>query len=244
MALSSEDAITLRSPGAVISVLIVDDHDILRYGVRALLRGHPHVQVIGEADSVAQALQQARALVPDVILMDAQLPDGSGIDACREILSWNPTIRVLFFSAHSDDQTLMMTLLAGAAGHVSKDLDCDKLVAAIHQVARGEPVFDPNIRNSVLGLVADASKSLQVQGVKTRKLAPQEERVMALVVEGKTNKEIAAALGLSDKTIENYLRNAFQKLGVGRRAHAASVFDIERLKQRLLPGPRSFDRGD
>jgi DNA-binding NarL/FixJ family response regulator len=198
------------------------------------LRDRPEVEVVGEADSVAEALKQAHALVPDVILMDARLPDGSGIDACREILSWNPAIRVLFFSAYTDEQTVMMTLLAGAAGHVSKDLDCEKLVSAISRVARGEPVIDPGIRNSVLGLIADASKSVQSATVLTEKLSPQEERVMALVVEGKTNKEIALVLGLSDKTIKNYLRNAFQKLGVGRRAHAASVFDIERLKQRLV----------
>jgi DNA-binding NarL/FixJ family response regulator len=216
----------------------VDDHDILRYGVRALLRGHPEVEVVGEAASVADAVAQAKALVPDVILMDARLPDGSGVDACREILSSNPAIRVLFFSAHSDEQTVLMTLLAGAAGHVAKDLDLDKLVAAIREVARGEPVIDADVRNAVLGTIGAAARSLQAGTVVAERLSAQEERVMALVVEGKTNKEIGAAMGLSDKTIKNYLRNAFQKLGVKRRAHAASVFDIERLRQRLksLPG--------
>jgi DNA-binding NarL/FixJ family response regulator len=230
-----ENAITSRNEGASTTVLIVDDHDILRYGVRALLRQHSEVKVVGEADSVAEALRQAETLAPDVILMDAQLPDGSGIDACREILSRNAAIRVLFFSAHSDEQTVMMTVLAGAAGHVAKDLDCDKLVAAIAKVARGEPVFDSGIRDTVIGLISEASRNVHAESALTEKLSPQEERIMALVVEGKTNKEIAAALGLSDKTVKNYLRNAFQKLGVGRRAQAASVYDIERLKRRLLP---------
>lgn len=188
---------------------------------------------MGEAGSVEEAVSRARALVPDVILMDARLPDGSGIDACRDILSWNRDIRVLFFSAYSDEQTVMMTLLAGAAGHVSKDLDCDKLVAAICRVARGEQVIDTDIRSSVLGTIADAAKGLRTENLLAEGLSPQEERVMALVVEGNTNKEIAAAMGLSDKTIKNYLRNAFQKMGVRRRAQAASVFDIDRLRTRL-----------
>jgi DNA-binding NarL/FixJ family response regulator len=235
MTLAGETAIATRKQGTGTTVLIVDDHDVLRFGLRALLRQHPEVNVVGEADCVAEALRQADTLVPDVILMDAQLPDGSGIDACREILSRNAAVRVLFFSAHSDEQTVMMTVLAGAAGHVSKDLDCDRLVAAIRKVARGEPVFDSGIRHTVLGLISEASKKVQTESAMTEKLSPQEERVMALVVEGKTNKEIAAALGLSDKTVKNYLRNTFQKLGVGRRAQAATVYDIERLKRRLLP---------
>jgi DNA-binding NarL/FixJ family response regulator len=124
---------------------------------------------------------------------------------------------------------------------VSKDLDVDKLVAAIREVARGQAVIDAGIRRAVLALLADASTTVRAGSVVTEKLSPQEERVMELVVEGKTNKEIAAALGLSDKTIKNYLRNAFQKLGVGRRAHAASLFDIERLKQRLVSQVRGLD---
>src|SRR5215210_5810857 len=114
-----------------IRLLIVDDHDILRYGLRALLRKHVDVDVVGEADSVVQAVQQADSLSPGVILMDARLPDGSGIDACREILSAHPETRVLFFSAYSDQQTVLMTMLAGAHGHVSKDLDLTVLVDAI-----------------------------------------------------------------------------------------------------------------
>jgi two-component system, NarL family, response regulator DevR len=208
----------------------VDDHDILRYGLRSLLRRHPGIEVVGEADSVAQAISETRRLHPRVVLMDARLPDGSGIEACREILSLNPEIRVLFFSAYNDDQTVMMTLLAGAAGHVPKDAEVDTLVEAIRKVASGGTVIDHKLRAEVMTLIESESRATRTtHGAEA--LSPQEDRVMALVVEGKTNKEIAAAMSLSDKTVKNYLSNAFQKLGVGRRAQAASVFDIERLKR-------------
>ena len=220
------------APGARrIRLLIVDDHDILRYGLRALLRNHAEVEVVGEADSVAQAVTQARDLAPDVVLMDARLPDGSGIDACREILSADPSLRVLFFSAYSDEQTVLMTMLAGAQGHVSKDLDLPLLVDAIRTVAGGGSVIVESVRKQVLALLKKSSAIARHPPLPAEALSPQEERVMALIVEGKTNKEIGAALSLSDKTVKNYLHNAFQKLGVGRRAPAASVFDIQRLEK-------------
>jgi DNA-binding NarL/FixJ family response regulator len=211
-----------------IRLLIVDDHDILRYGLRALLRSSPGLEVVGEADSVAESISKARELRPDVILMDAKLPDGSGIDACRDILSENPRVRVLFFSGHTDRQTVLMALVAGAQGHVSKDADVEVLVEAIRVVASGGTVFEDRIRRDVMSLLeplpAVAGRASRVDA-----LSPQEERVMSLVVLGKTNKEIGAALDLSEKTVKNYLYNAFQKLGVGRRTQAASLFDVKRL---------------
>ena len=213
-----------------IRLLIVDDHDILRYGLRALLRKHADIEVVGEADSVAQALSQAQSLAPDVVLMDARLPDGSGIDACREILSTVAGTRVLFFSAYSDKQTVLMTMVAGAHGHVAKDLELTSLLDAIRRVANGETVIDEGVKAEVLALLAGNSAIARAQAPGAQALSPQEERVMALVVEGKTNKEIAAVLSLSDKTVKNYLYNAFQKLGIERRTQAASVFDIARLE--------------
>jgi len=210
-----------------IRILIVDDHDILRYGVRALLRKHADIEVVGEADSVADAIRKAETLLPEVVLMDARLPDGSGIDACREILSALPKTRVLFFSAYSDKQTVLMTMVAGAHGHVSKDLELTTLVGAIRRVAAGETVIEESLRAEVLVLLSSSSTRAKLQSA----LSPQEERVMTLVVEGRTNKDIAAALALSDKTVKNYLYNAFQKLGIERRTQAAAVFDIARLEK-------------
>jgi two-component system, NarL family, response regulator DevR len=221
----------MSSGESQIRVLIVDDHDVLRYGVKALLRQDPRIEVVGEADSVSQAIEAARVLVPDVVLMDARLPDGSGIDACREILSTNPAIHVLFFSAYSDDETVMLTLLAGAAGYVSKEHVLDGLIDAIRTVARGGTVVDASKRDEVRAVISASAEALGSATSALDRLSRQEERIMVLVVEGKTNKEIALALGLSDKTVKNYLRNAFQKMGVGRRAHAASMFDLAREKR-------------
>ena len=211
-----------------IKLLLVDDHDILRYGLRSLLRQDPGIMVVGEADSVADAIDKAAKLDPDVILMDARLPDGSGIDACREILSTDPHVRVLFFSAYSDDQTVLMTLVAGAQGHVSKDAELSTLVEAIRTVASGGTVIEPRMKAEVLKLLESAPKP--DAGTASEDLSPQETRVMSLVVLGKTNKEIANALGLSESTVKNYIYNAFQKLGIGRRAQAAQVFDIARFR--------------
>lgn len=173
--------------------------------------------------------------------MDARLPDGSGIDACPEILSADPDMRVLFFSAYSDEQTVLMTLLAGAHGHVSKDVDLAVLVDAIRTVAKGGSVIEESVRAEVLALLDAPTRVSPKLEPEALALSRQEDRVMELVVAGKTNKEIAAALSLSEKTVKNYLYNVFQKLGVGRRAQAASLFDIKRLqraREAHLPGKK------
>ena len=219
-------------------LLIVDDHDILRYGLRALMRQESRIEVVGEADGVDSAVAAARNLQPDVVLMDAQLGDGSGVDACREILATHPAMRVLFFSAFSDEDTVLMALLAGASGHVAKDLQLDALFDAILAVARGEKVFDAPMHDLAVETIDHAADGLRRTGTEAERLSPQEERVMELVVQGKTNKQIGAQLGLSDKTVKNYLSNVFQKLGVGRRVQAAQLFDLQRTRR----GPGSPER--
>ena len=218
-------------PSRPVRLLIVDDHDILRYGLRALMRQEPRIEVVGEADGVESAVGAARSLEPDVVLMDAQLSDGSGVDACREILASHPKVRVLFFSAFSDEDTVLMALLAGASGHVAKDLQLDALFDAILAVARGEKVFNVPMRDLVVETIDHAAAGLRRTGSEAERLSPQEERVMELVVQGKTNKQIGAQLKLSDKTVKNYLSNVFQKLGVGRRVQAAQLFDLHRARR-------------
>lgn len=201
-----------------IRLLLVDDHEVVRAGLRALLAGIEGMEIVGEAGTVAEAVSEAARLAPEVILMDLRLPDGTGIDACREILSSAPRTRILFVTSYSDEQAVMSTVLAGAAGYVLKDIDHRTLVAAIRDAASGRAILDPRITDPVVRRVPN-----------TEALSAQEQRVLALVVEGKTNKEIAAALGLSDKTVKNYLSNAFQKLGVSRRAQAAALFGTGRI---------------
>jgi len=199
--------------GAKIRLLLVDDHEVVRAGLRLLLGEVDDLEVAGEAASVAQAIAEAQRLRPDVVLMDLRLPDGTGLDACREILSEDPGIRILFLTSHSDEQAALSTLLAGARGYLLKDIGHDALIRAIRDAAQGREILDPALAQRAMSQMRKADS-----------LSGQERRVLALVVDGKTNKEIAAALKLSDKTVKNYLSNAFQKLQVTRRAHAAALF--------------------
>ena len=200
-------------PKLNLRLLLVDDHEVVRAGLRALLAGIEGIEVVGEAGSVAEAVREAARLAPQVILMDLRLSDGSGLDACREILSSAPRTRIVFLTSYSDEQAVMSTVLAGAAGYVLKDIGHRALVDAIRAAAAGRSILDPRLTEPVVKRVRTAEA-----------LSGQEQRVVALVVEGRSNKQIAAALGLSDKTVKNYLSNVFQKLGISRRAQAAALF--------------------
>jgi len=204
-----------------IRLLLVDDHEVVRLGLRTLFAKTDTIDVIGEAGSVAEATAQANLLRPDVVLMDLRLPDGSGIDACRDILSRAPATRVLFLTSYSDEDAVRATVLAGAAGYLLKEIGHTALIEAIEAVASGQSILDPKVTQTVLDQITDGVKA---DGTDREALSPQERRVLSQVVEGKTNKQIARALGLSDKTVKNYLSNAFQKLQVTRRSHAAVLF--------------------
>jgi len=205
-----------------IRLVVVDDHEVVRIGLIGLLNRTGRIEVIGEAGSVAQAVAQARRLQPDLVLMDLRLSDGSGLEACREILSTHPGIRVLFLTSYSDDEAVAATLLARASAYLLKDIAPDPFTRAIEAVAAGQSILDPRVTKPVI----DRVRSLLEAPMARRKddLSQQEARVLALVVEGKTNKEIARDLDLSAKTVKNYLSNAFQKLHVGRRSQAAAIF--------------------
>lgn len=206
----------------VIRVLLVDDHEVIRVGLRTVLGQTQGIAVVGEAGTMAEAVQQAQRVKPDVILMDVRLPDGSGIDACREILGALPETRIIFLTSFADDDSVLAAVLAGAHGYVLKEIDSPALLEAIRSVAKGQSILDSHVTERALRWLRGLHDLPATSG--TDQLSTQEERVVALVAEGKTNKEIAAALGLSDKTVKNYLANVFQKLRITRRSQAAAFF--------------------
>lgn len=214
-----------------IRLMLVDDHEVVRLGLRALFSQTGEIEVVAEAGSVIDAISGAAQHRPDVVLMDLRLPDGTGVDACREILSANSSTRVLFLTSHSDEEAVMSTILAGAAGYLLKEIGSQVLINAILLVHGGESILDPKVTKLVLRRISASVGNATVKNSNKYALSPQEQRILSLVVQGNTNKEIAKALGLSDKTVKNYLSNAFQKLHVGRRSEAAVIYkrDIGRM---------------
>jgi DNA-binding NarL/FixJ family response regulator len=211
-----------QAPPSRIRLMVVDDHEVVRIGLRALFGRSKTIEVVAEAGSIAEAIRVAREAHPEVVLMDLRLPDGSGIEACREILATEPSTRILFLTSFPDEQAVTATILAGAAGYLLKEIGQEALRRAIEAVASGKSILDPTVTQSVLTRLQEQAE--RPNGRRGADLSAQEYRICALVVEGKTNKEIAAVLGLSDKTVKNYLSNAFQKLRVSRRSQAAAVF--------------------
>lgn len=213
---------------APIRLLLVDDHEMVRVGLRTLLSKTKTIQVVGEAGTAVSAVKEAVHLKPDVVLMDLRLPDGSGVDACREIRAACAATNVLFLTSYSEDDAVLASVVAGASGYLLKEIGTEALIRAIESVATGQSILDPAVTRSVLERmksIANLDESASdVHKDKSEPLSPQERRVLALVAEGKTNKEIATVLELSDKTVKNYLSNIFQKLHVSSRAHAATIF--------------------
>lgn len=207
-----------------IRLLMVDDHEVLRLGLRTLFSEAGGFEVVGEAGTMAEALSKAGALDPDVVLMDVRLPDGSGVEACREIRTQRPQTRVLFLTSYADDDAVLATIVAGAQGFLLKEVGSEELLRAVRAVANGQSILDPAVTQRVLARVQTLSSSSTSTEPKEEPLSPQERRVLALVAEGKTNKEIAVALNLSEKTVGNYLGNVFQKLNITRRSQAAVYF--------------------
>jgi two-component system response regulator DevR len=205
--------------------MLVDDHEVVRLGLRTLFSQTTRISVVAEAGTVADAIKGAKACQPDVVLMDLRLSDGSGIDACRDILSAHRNARVLFLTSHSDEEAVASTILAGAAGYLLKEIGSNALIQAIETVFAGESILDPKVTKAVLQRMALSADHGAIRDSSKDRLSPQERRILGLVVQGKTNKEIAKALSLSDKTVKNYLSNAFQKLNVRRRSHAAAIFE-------------------
>jgi two-component system, NarL family, response regulator DevR len=205
-----------------ISVLIVDDHEVVRVGLRTVLSRQDSLNVVGEASTVEEAVREAYARKPDVVLMDVRLSGESGVDACRAIRDSCPATRVLFLSSYEDDEAVLAAVIGGASGYLLKHVNAEGLLRAIHAVAQGQSILDPAITQPLLTRMRLQKEEASEPQRMT--LSTQQQRVLALVAEGKTNKEIGTSLELSDKTVKNYIRFIFQKLKVTRRAQAAAFF--------------------
>lgn len=189
-------------------------------GLRALLNTDPTLEVVGEGRDVATGVQTCLRLRPDVALLDIRLPDGTGFDVCRQILKNLPDVRVLILTSVADDTLVDEAIRAGAHGYLLKEIDSRGLVSAIHDVAAGKSILDPAVTARVMQIVRSGGATANTLAA----LSPQEKRVLALIAEGLTNKEVAARLNLSDKTVKNYLSTVFEKLHVSRRAEAAVIY--------------------
>jgi two-component system, NarL family, response regulator DevR len=203
-----------------IRVMLVDDHEVVRQGVRALLESADDMVVVAEADSVVGAITTAGSALPDVIVMDVRLTDGSGIEATREIRARRPETKVIMLTSFADDDALFASIMAGAAGYVLKQIKSNDLLRSIRTVAAGNSLLDPSVTGSVLDRLRKGKHMLKDE--KLARLSPQEERILGLVAEGRTNKEIGDALGLAEKTVKNYVSSILTKLEVTRRAEAAA----------------------
>ncbi len=206
-----------------IRVMIVDDHEVVRVGLRSVLEQKPSIEIVGEAESVLTACKLAEELVPDVILMDVRLSDGSGVDACRDILARCPGIRVIFLTSYGDEDSMLAAVVAGASGYLLKEVGSNRLLQAIEMVADGHSILDHNVVQRVQSWLREQHNVL-VDQKKDGGLSAQQERVLALVAEGKTNKEVAVDLDISEKTVRNYLSIIFEKLHITRRTQAVAFF--------------------
>lgn len=209
-----------------IKILIVDDHEVVRMGLRTLLDRESSVKVMGEAGSVAEAIEMASRFSPDVVVMDIRLPDGSGVEACREIRARSSKVQVIMLTSYADDEAVLASIMAGAAGYFLKQTRGKELTRAIETVASGQSLLDPAVTQTVLERMKRLASGHPPDEIAA--LSAQERKVVALVAEGKTNKEIANALNLSDKTVKNYLSNIYSKLNLSRRAEAAAYFVRQR----------------
>ncbi len=211
-----------RPDDTPIRLLLVDDHEVVRLGLRTLFKRMADFHIVGEAATMHEAIIEAARLMPDVILMDINLPDGDGVEACREIRNICPEARVLFLTSFSDDSTVLSTVFSGASGYLLKEANGSVLSCAIRDVAAGKSVLDPLVMGRIRDSLREGLSGSDDHPAK--KLSSQEGRVLVLVTEGKTNKEIAAEMGISDKTVKNYLSTVFQKLNVFSRSEAAALY--------------------
>jgi two-component system response regulator DevR len=219
-----------------IRILIADDHEVVRIGLSALLNRQSGFRVVGEAASGQEAIRLARTLRPDVVVMDIRMPDGSGTDACRVMTAEAPGTPVVMLTSYADEEALFEAISAGASGYVLKRIGSDELVSAIRTVAAGQSMLDPAVTSAVLDRLRRASHAEEAGAFGD--LTEQERRVLAHIAEGESNREIAAAMQLAEKTVRNYVSNVLAKLSLASRAQAATYAIRNRLTE-LSREPRA-----
>jgi two-component system, NarL family, response regulator DevR len=201
-----------------IGVFLLDDHEIVRRGVKELLEAEPDIKVVGEAGTASSALARIPALRPDVAVLDVRLPDGDGVSVCRDIRSSMPEVACLMLTSFGDDEALFDAIMAGAAGYVLKQIRGTDLVGAVRTVASGESMLDPEAASRVMRRMRDQAQRTDPLA----ELTPQERRILELIGEGLTNRQIGEHMYLAEKTVKNYVSALFAKLGMERRTQAAA----------------------
>lgn len=212
-------------------LLIVDDHEVVRLGLRALLEHHTQFEVVGEASTAKAAIELVNRYHPDIVLMDIRLPGASGIEATEEIVKNFPDCKVVMLTSYAEDEILFSAIRAGASGYVLKQIGGDDLIKALEAVSRGEALLDPAVTQRVIQEVRKAVKDEEASAFVN--LSQQEKHVLVLVSEGKTNREIAKVLYLGEGTVRNYVSSILSKLGVSNRAEAAAYAVEHNLKEYL-----------
>ncbi len=212
-------------------ILLVDDHEIVRLGLKALLERHPLFEVVGEAGSSREALEQVDSLQPDVVVMDIRLPGNSGIEACEEIVQRFPETKVIMLTSYAEDEMLFSAIRAGASGYVLKQIGGEDLVRALEAVGRGEALLDPAVTQRVFQEVRKAGRDEEASAF--ARISQQEKHVLLLVSEGRTNREIAKTLFLGEGTVRNYVSSILSKLGVSNRAEAAAYAVEHNLREHI-----------
>jgi two-component system, NarL family, response regulator DevR len=198
-------------------VFLLDDHEIIRRGLKELFDAEEDMEVVGEASTAEEALARVPSTQPDVAVLDIRLPDGDGVEVCRDLLSLRPEIRCLMLTSFADDEALFSAILAGASGYVLKDVRGTDLVSAVRHVAAGQSLIDATLRSKVMARMRNEENEDQYLA----KLSTRERQVLNLVAEGKTNRQIGEELFLSEKTIKNYVSSVLMKMGLSRRTEAA-----------------------
>ena len=204
-------------PTTKVRVYLLDDHEVVREGLRALLESHEDIEVVGDSGSAVEAAHRIPALRPDVAVLDARLPDGSGIEVCRTVRAVDPNIRGLILTSYDDDEALFAAIMAGASGYVLKQIRGADLVNAVRQVAAGNSLIDPSMTATVLERVRHPQASVP----ELAELTEQELKVLTLIAEGLTNRQIGEQMFLAEKTVKNYVSSILAKLGLERRTQAA-----------------------